>query len=47
MASDAQACASVSNPGSGMFRVVFGVINRRFVETDLGQAIINRVEWKE
>jgi len=35
IASDAQACASVSNPGSGMFCVVFSVVNLEFLETEL------------
>jgi len=39
IASDALACASVSNPGSGMFCVVFGVVNQRFLETELGKQL--------
>ena len=39
IASDAQACVSVSNPGSGIFCVVFGVVTLRFLETDLGKQL--------
>jgi len=39
IASDTQACASVSNPSSAMFCVAFGVVNLRFLETNLGKQL--------